>query len=117
MEKLNFDEQLKRFQNILKLPKEMRWMKDGFTIIPNSILIDKTPKELKILYIILLMFAFKKESCFPSMRTLANNLGMKERGVQKNIKKLETIKWVKIEYRKGRPSIYHLVKMCTEVQG
>ena len=111
MQHIDFNEQLKQIQDILKLPKEMRWMKDGFTIVPNSILTADIPKELKMLYIILLMFAFKKKQCFPSIKLLCSTLGVSsERGVQKNINRLKELGWIKIEYRTGKPSVYTLTK-------
>ena len=71
MDQIDFTKQPKKIQDILKLPKEMRWMDDGFTIVPNNILTEKISKELKMLYVVLLMFAFKKGSCFPSVKILA----------------------------------------------
>lgn len=110
MQQIEFNDQLKRIQDILKLPKEMRWMEDGFTIVPNNILTDNMPRELKLLYIILLMFAFKKGSCFPSVKILARIFGANERTIQRHIKKLKDEGWITVEYRKGKPSIYTLTK-------
>lgn len=110
MEELNITTQLKKFQDLLKLPKEMRWMEEGFTIIPNSVLIAEIPRELKMLYCILLMFAFKKGSCWPGVPKIADCLGVSDRAVQKNLKKLISVGWLRIDYRKGRTSVYTLLK-------
>lgn len=110
MDQIDFSEKLKKIQDILKLPKEMRWMADGFTIVPNSVLNETIPKELKLLYIILLMFAFKKGSCFPSIKILAQMFGANERTIQRHIKKLKEKGWLKIEYRNGKSSVYTLTK-------
>ena len=85
-------------------------MQEGFTIVPNNILMGKISKELKMLYIVLLMFAFKKGRCFPSIRVLARIFGANERTIQRNIKKLKGTGWIKVEYRKGKASIYTLTK-------
>jgi len=49
MDQIDFTKHLKKIQDILKLPKEMCWMEDGFTIVPNTILTEKISKELKML--------------------------------------------------------------------
>lgn len=110
MEKISFDHQIKKIQDLIKLPPEMRWMKDGFTIVPNTVLSAEIPKELKLLYILLLMFAFQKGSCFPGCKTIGKLLGAHERTVRRNLCKLETIKWIRIERRKGLTSVYTLLK-------
>ena len=109
MEKLSFDHQIKKLQDLIKLPPEMRWMENGFTIVPNKIIAANQPKELKILYITLLMYAFKKKRCFPGCETIARNIGANRRTVIRNLKKLEEIKWIKIETRPGATSIYTLL--------
>jgi len=110
MDQIDFSKQLKRMQDILKLPREMRWMADGFTIVPNAVLTGEISKDLKMLYVILLMFAFKKGSCFPSVKVLARIFGANERTIQRHIKKLKDEGWIKVEYRKGKASVYTLTK-------
>jgi len=56
------------------------------------------------------MFAFKKGSCFPSVKILAKIFGANERTIQRHIKKLKEKGWIKIEYRKGKASVYTLTK-------
>ena len=111
MEKIGFDAQVKKLYEVLKLPKEMRWMEDGFTIVPNNVLMSDIPKELKLLYSILLMFAFKKKQCFPGCKTIGQIIGADERTIRRNLKKLEEIKWIKIVNRKGTTSVYNLMKI------
>ena len=110
MEKISFNNKLKEFESILKLPRQMRWLKEGFTIITNNILVADLQKELKLLYIILMMYAFRKQSCFPSVKTLAQNIGVDERTVRRNLRRLEDKGWIKVEYRNGQSSIYTLMK-------
>ena len=110
MQNIDFQSQLKKMQDILRLPKEMRWMEDGFTIVPNVIINSKLPKELKMIYIVLLMFAFKKGNCFPSVNLLSDILQANERTVRRQLKKLKDEGWIEIENRKGKPSVYTLVK-------
>lgn len=89
MDQIDFSRQLKTIQDVLRLPREMRWMADGPTIVPNNVLNAGISRELKMLYAILLMFAFKKGSCFPSVKMLAKMFGSHERTIQRNIKKLK----------------------------
>jgi hypothetical protein len=109
MEKNSFDDYMVKMYDRIRLPKPMRWMEDGFTIVPNKIIVAKQPKELKILYITLLMFAFKKKRCFPGCEIIAKYVGANRRTVIRNLKKLEEIKWIKIEKRPGSSSIYNLL--------
>lgn len=110
MQQIEFSNQLKAIQDILKLPREMRWMEHGFTIVPNSVLTAETPKDVKMLYVVLLMFAFKKGKCFPSLKLLGQIMNANERTIRRYIKKLKDSGWIKVEYRSGRPSIYTLTK-------
>lgn len=110
MDKINFDQKLKEFQDILKLPREMRWMRDGFTITPNSVLTADISRELKLLYVILLMYGFKKQSCFPSIKSLARAVGADERTIRRNLRRLEGEGWIKVKYRNGQSSVYTLMK-------
>ena len=109
MEKISFDNYLEKMYDKIRLPKQMRWMEDGFTIVPNKIIAAKQPKELKILYITLLMFAFKKKRCFPGCETLAQYIGAERRTVRRNLRKLEEIKWIRVELRTGSSSVYILL--------
>jgi hypothetical protein len=111
MERINLDQQFKKLHDLLKLPKEMRWMQDGFTIVPNAVLTAQLPKEQKLLYITLLLFAFKKKQCFPGCKTIGRLIGADERTIRRNLKKLEKAGWIKIEKRKGTSSVYYLLKV------
>jgi hypothetical protein len=111
MEKISFDEYVLKLYDRIDLPKKMRWMEHGFTIVPNRILVADQPKELKMLYITLLMFAFKKKRCFPGCETIGKYVGADKRTIRRNLRKLEEIKWIKVESRKGTSSVYTLLKV------
>lgn len=109
MDHIDLSEQLNKLKDIIRLPKEMRWMENGFTIVPNSIINANISKESKLLYIVLLMFAFQKGQCFPSVNTLGIILSANERTIRRNLKKLKDEKLIKVEQRSGKSSIYTLV--------
>jgi len=110
MDHIDLSEQLNKLRDMLRLPKEMRWMENGFTIVPNSIINANITKESKLLYIVLLMLAFKKGNCFPSVKTLGIILSANERTIRRNLKKLKEEKLIKVEHRNGKSSIYTLVE-------
>jgi hypothetical protein len=110
MDHIDLSEQLNKLKDILRLPREMRWMENGFTIVPNSIINANISKESKLLYIVLLMFAFQKGNCFPSVKTLGTILSANERTIRRNLKKLKEEKLIKVENRNGKSSVYTLLE-------
>jgi DNA-binding transcriptional ArsR family regulator len=105
----NYIEDLK---NRIELPKELRWLKDGFTQVSNNILIDnKLTKELRFFYVILLMYGFKKGFCYPSTKTLSKTVGVDQRTIQRYLRALEKAKWIEIEMRAGKTTVYKLLKV------
>ena len=69
---------------------ENQSLRQGFTSTPNYILRNPNVSVgAKMVYILLLSYAWQKGSCFPGQETLASDLGVSNRSVVKWIKELE----------------------------
>ena len=92
----------------IKAVKGQRWLQEGFTMITNAAIIDKNlhPTTLKV-YLILLMHLMKKESCFPSLKLLSEEVHLSPRQTISHIKKLEKIGYIKVERKKGGNNTYY----------
>ena len=82
----------------------------GFTQVPNFIL---TAKKIgvgaKLVYAMLLKYAWANESCFPGQQTLASDMGAGERSVRTYLKELEKAGYLKITQRGlGKTNLYEL---------
>jgi len=88
---------------------EERSLKDGFTQIPNTILmrVDISPGA-KLAYATLLMYGWNG-TCFPGQQTLAQNMGVSTRSVINYLKELTKLGLVQIK-RRGltQSNEYHL---------
>lgn len=74
----------------------------GFTVVTNGAIngaIDGrvTPEEFRV-YVLLLRYAFRKGTCFPSLHTLALELGCEKQTVSGHIKRLEEADYIKRSY-------------------
>lgn len=54
---------------------------------------------------------FKAQDCFPSITTLAWHCGVSRRTIMRSIKRLEQLKAIAIERKKGKPNIYKLLNV------
>lgn len=83
-------------------------IRKGFTIIPNYILRDpRVSVGAKIIYTLLLSYAWQEGSCFPGQLRLANDLGLKERMVRYYLTELKTQGFIDIRRRgQGRTNVY-----------
>jgi len=82
----------------------------GFTQLPNSILKhQKLPLGAKIVYALLLSYAWNDNQVFPGQQTLADDAGASRQTVSKHMKELVATGLVTIERRgQGKTSIYTL---------
>jgi Helix-turn-helix domain len=67
------------------------------------------------LYVLLLLRAGKKSICWPSQELLASEIGLQPRQLREHLKDLEDKKWITVQRRRNKPSIYqvnHTVKNC-----
>lgn len=88
-------------------------LRGGFAQIPNTILRSSDlSANGKILYALLLSYAWRDKECFPGQDRLADNMGLKKLSVVRVLKELQSKKLIEIERRgQGKPNIYHIVKL------
>jgi hypothetical protein len=94
--------------NALRVASEA--LRHGFTIIPNYIL--RSPnlsRDAKLLYGILLSYAWQKGSCFPGYETLQKDMGCGSAQISRYIKELKDTGWLHVVRRgQGKTNIYTL---------
>jgi len=85
-------------------------LRHGFTIIPNYVL--RSPdlsRDAKLLYGILLSYAWQKGSCFPGYETLQKDMGCGSAQIARYIKELKDSGWLHVVRRgQGKTNIYTL---------
>jgi biotin operon repressor len=84
--------------------------KRGYTLVPNFLLNDsKLSSSAKLVYVMLLKYAWEKDYCFPGQATLAKDIGKSERHVHSAIKELEANRLLSVTRRgQGKSNIYVL---------
>ena len=82
----------------------------GFTQVPNFLLKSKKLSSGdKMAFAMLLSYAWQNDYCFPGQRRLAEDLGLEERSVRRNLKSLEADGLLTIQRRGlGKTNIYEL---------
>ena len=82
----------------------------GFTQVPNALLRHKSVSPgAKLVYTMLLSYAWQNDFCFPGQETLAKDMGVTSRSVRTYLKELEAKKFLTIQQQgQGRVNIYHL---------
>jgi DNA-binding MarR family transcriptional regulator len=82
----------------------------GFTQVPNALLRHKSISPgAKLVYTMLLSYAWQNDFCFPGQETLAKDMGVTSRSVRTYLKELEAKKFLTIQQQgQGRVNIYHL---------
>ncbi len=85
-------------------------LRSGFTQIPNCVLRDSRLSAMeKIVYSLLLSYAWQNNECYPGTETLAYNAGCTIRTVISAIQGLTKAKLIKVERRgQGKVNIYHI---------
>lgn len=85
----------------------------GFTTIPNAILrFPGITPGAKLLYVLLLSYAWNSGSCFPGQDRVADDLGVSERSVRNYITELETVGLLRIKQRGlGQTNIYYVPRI------
>lgn len=103
-----------RLSNTLRFQdeKKNRWIHEGFVVVGNDVLCDKSVSApAKILYLLLMRRLFQKDYCFPGRDTLAGELNLSPRQVDRYLQELKTAKWISITRRgQGKTNVYHLIK-------
>jgi hypothetical protein len=84
--------------------------RQGFTQVPNFILTnDKLSVGAKLVYAMLLKYAWYDDGCFPGQAKLARDMGAGERSVRTYLKELESAEMLEINQRGlGKTNLYRL---------
>jgi len=86
--------------NQIDIQIQDKWFEKGFTQIPNCVLKDTDiTYQARILYAILLSYAWQKESCNPTQEKIANDLGVSVRTIRTLLNELRDkglISWKKV---------------------
>ncbi len=92
--------------NTLRVENEV--LRRGFTIIPNCVLKSRElSRDAKLLYGVLLSYAWQKGSCFPGYDTLMEDLQCGRPQLAKYIKELRESGLIEVQRRgQGKTSIY-----------
>ena len=88
----------------------------GFSTVYTKVVADQRLSTTdKAVFMALSTFAFNgKDTCFPSQKTIANMLNICTRTVQRSIKKLKEVGYVKVERNLGYVNLYTLFKPIIE---
>jgi len=88
----------------------------GFTQVPNAILrATEISQGAKLVYAMLLSYAWHQNSCFPGQDRLAEDLSISRRSVNTHIKELEAKDFIKVTRKGlGKPNIYELFLTATK---
>jgi hypothetical protein len=65
----------------------------------------------KVVYSVLASFVNNRQKCFPSTSKVASLAGITKRTVISSIKKLKNYKYIEVNAKKGKVSIYYLLKV------
>ena len=82
----------------------------GFTQVPNFVLTNKALSVgAKLVYAMLLKYAWTDNACFPGQQKLAEDMGSGERSVRTYLKELEDAKFLEVTQRGlGKTNLYRL---------
>ena len=88
-------------------------LRGGFAQVPNAVLYDPLlGANAKLCYTLLLSYAWQKDSCFPSQKTLARDMACTTRTIIKALQELQKFKLIRVERPGlGKPNIYHIRKL------
>jgi hypothetical protein len=89
----------------------------GFTQVPNLVLKESALSAgAKLVYALLLSYAWHNDSCFPGQERLASDCGKTQAWVSQQMKELEEKKFLEIQRRgQGKTNIYMLSYHVTRV--
>jgi len=97
-----------------KIIKQKKLKKQkGFTQVPNSVLRDEDISiRARLLYSVLLSYAWEQDFCFPSQDSLADDMGCSARNIRNILKELLEENYIEI-VRRGyeETNIYILKKL------
>lgn len=84
--------------------------KSGYTMVPNFLLNNsKISSGAKLVYVMLLKYAYEKDFCFPGQVRLAEDVGASERYVHGRLQELKKSRLISIQRRGlGKSNVYIL---------
>ena len=93
-----------------KIRIKEKWIRAGFTVIPNSLLLDKRiSPQAKTLFCILCLHAFKKDDSVKlSYETIEEEIGLGRTQLYRALSELKELKLVEV-IRTGRASDYEII--------
>ena len=102
--------ELKERENTIRVIGADPMSKRGFTQVPNFILEnDKLSTGAKLIYAMMLRYAWGDNKCFPGQQKLAEDAGMGKRSVVRHVKELEAAGFITIKKRGlGKVNLYAL---------
>ena len=82
----------------------------GFTQVPNHLLeSNKISPGAKLVYAMLLKYAWQNDCCFPGQERLASDMGVTDRSVRSYIQELTKHDFLTVKRRgQGKPNLYIL---------
>lgn len=82
----------------------------GFTQVPNAVLkSDEISSGAKLVYALLLSYAWHNDFCFPGQDTLAEDIGIARGTVNRHVQELAEKGFIKITRKgQGRANVYEL---------
>jgi len=85
----------------------------GFTQTPNIVLRDSRLTDAdKVLYGLLLSYAWHNGECFPGRDTLINDMGCDKKKFDRTMKHLKELNLIRVERRGlGKTNIYHIRRL------
>jgi hypothetical protein len=91
-------------------------LRHGFTQIPNYVLRDKNLSlGARLVYTMLLSYAWQEERCFPGQARLATDLGVDERSVRRYLVELRDSGYVDWDQRGlGKTNVYYILDITKE---
>lgn len=83
-------------------------LRKGFTLLPNAVLrARKLSRDAKLLYGILLSYAWQTDSCFPGYETLMEDMQCAREALAKYIRELKDLGLIAVQRRgQGKTSVY-----------
>ena len=88
-------------------------LKHGFVQIPTPVVKDcRLSSTDKVVYTLLLSYAWQSRRCFPGRVTLARDAGCNQMTITRSLAHLRESKLIRIERRgQGKVNIYHIRKL------
>lgn len=100
-------------RTVILQDRSLKQFKGGFTAIPNRILKNsEITLGARMVYAMLLTYAWQDGFCFPAQERLAKDLGVTDRSVRTFLKELrenELITWK--QQGLNRPNIYYILRL------